>query len=304
MKKTVIILSVLALSLSSCGGQTIQNNIKMKLLKSPVSDGLGTLDISFNQPVPLYRTENDTMPFDTLMFWHSTLGDWSFETKRLKSFNPYEMFQGTITLEEDAGKELPYYPPRLAFRVVEATNLYWRVVVDEKSFETVVIHKHNSSHIYKTWGELSKLSQNNYLNEEWYFETNIDKNLITVSHSFDESGKYECRRSETHEHYHEKANGTYFFQPETNEIFIHIEENWIGSVVMDVWIQKDYKQYFLILEMTDSTVKVRTIPSEYELDWFIEKGRYYIKIINTDQDFDEFPPFEEKPKYYKRILKK
>ena len=146
--------------------------------------------------------------------------------------------------------------------------------------------------------------QNNYLNEEWYFETNVDKNLITISHTFDESGKYECRRSETHEHYHEKANGTYFFQPETNEIFIHIEENWIGSVVMDVWIQKDYKQYFLILEMTDSTVKVRTIPSEYELDWFIEKGRYYIKIINTDQDFDEFPPFEEKPKYYKRILKK
>ena len=157
MKKVFIILA--AATLISCCEQTNNRNAmkNAKLIKAPVSEGLGTLEISFDGfvlPVPLYRTENDTMPFDTLMFWHSTLGDWSFETSRLKSFNPYEMFHGTITLEEDAGKGLPYYPPRLAFRVVEATDRFWRVVVDEQSFETVVIQNdRNFLHIYKKWEE-------------------------------------------------------------------------------------------------------------------------------------------------------
>ena len=157
MKNSIIILA--AATLISCCEQINNRNAmkNVKLVKAPVSEGLGTLNISFDRfvfSVPLYRTENDTMPFDTLSGSQFTFGSWSLETKRLKSFNPYEMYHGTITLEEDAGKGLPYYPPRLAFRVVEATDRFWRVVVDEQSFETVVIQNdRNFLHIYKKWEE-------------------------------------------------------------------------------------------------------------------------------------------------------
>jgi hypothetical protein len=99
-----------------------------------------------------------------------------------------------------------------------------------------------------------KLSQTVYLNEEWHFETNNGGNLITVSHAFEESGKYEYRRSETREHYYEAANGTCFFQPETNEIFIHIDESLENAITGLYAPMRDFKQYLKILECSDAAV--------------------------------------------------
>ena len=97
------------------------------------------------------------------------------------------------------------------------------------------------------------------------------------------------------------GSGTYIYQPETREIFAQINDLNEKQAVSDTTkYVVPLKKYFLILQITDSTVVVSTIPSEYEVDWYLEKGKFYVKIINTDLVFTEFPPFEEKPKYYKR----
>jgi len=114
----------------------------VELIKVPVSVGLGTLDISFDLPVPLYRTENDTTPMDTLTFERSASGEWLYKTNRL-TLNPYQMSEGDSDerSNEHIHMGLVCFPPVLSFRVVEADEHYWRVVVDESCFETLVIHK-------------------------------------------------------------------------------------------------------------------------------------------------------------------
>jgi hypothetical protein len=152
MKKQIIILGIIALIAGGCFGQATNKNItknnntlknNFKLINVPVTAGLGILDISFNNPVPLYRTENDEAPFDTLVFKEDKDGVWQYETNRLKSLNPLQKHGGPShkmameALKMGAG----FSPAVLAFRVVEANDDYFRVVVDESSFETVVIRK-------------------------------------------------------------------------------------------------------------------------------------------------------------------
>ncbi len=120
------------------------------------------------------------------------------------------------------------------------------------------------------------LTQNNYLNEEWYCETNVSENLITVSHSFDKSGKYEYRRSETLDMYTKEAFGTYHYQPGTDEIFIHIDKSLENSITGFYAPMRDYKQYLKILELNDITSIVAS--SLVEIDWEISRNGKY-KLI-------------------------
>ena len=168
----------------SCNGQSnrtiMKNDTALELIKTPVSVGLGTLDISFDLPVLLYRTENDTMPFDTLAFRKDEEGVWHYETKNLKSFHPYKMYGGS-SHEETKRKismGLTYLSPQLSFRVLDANDSYWCVVIDETGFETVVIRRdpdydllqnrlkfsfdnttqkpYKGSYAYETWEDLLK----------------------------------------------------------------------------------------------------------------------------------------------------
>jgi hypothetical protein len=122
-----------------------------------------------------------------------------------------------------------------------------------------------------------KLSQNNRLNEKWHFETNDRENFITVSHTFHESGTYEYRRSETFDHYTQNAHGIYYYQPETNEIFIHIDESFENSITGLYAPMRNFKQYIKILDFNDKSVVVATWGIEwwYGLHWDIsENGKY------------------------------
>jgi hypothetical protein len=118
-----------------------------------------------------------------------------------------------------------------------------------------------------------KLSQTVYLNEEWHFETKDGGNLITVSHTFGESGKYEYRRSETFDMYTQNARGTYRYQPETNEIFIHIDESLENAITGIYAPMRDFKQYLKILECSDTAVTA--------LQW-----GWYAEIIQWEQSKD------------------
>ena len=144
MKIINTLILLLAMTASSCNGRLNRNTTRndVELIKVPVAVGLGTLDISFDLPVPLYRSENDEMPIDTLTFRYDKEGVWHYET-HLKSFNPYIMFSGNSYEEsrENINIGLICFPSVLAFRVMEESDCCYRVVVDESSFETVVIRK-------------------------------------------------------------------------------------------------------------------------------------------------------------------
>jgi hypothetical protein len=177
MKKVIIILSAATIAVS-CSGQTnnhntMNNNVALKLTKAPVTVGLGTLDISFDLPVPLYRTENDKTPVNTLTFRRDDEGAWHYETTNLQSFRPYKMVAGDTDKEAKAhiGHGLTRMPPVLAFRVLEANDRYFRVVVDEESFATVVIFKNPDYAAFPQRGSVSYSINNKpvgyYIYETW-----------------------------------------------------------------------------------------------------------------------------------------
>jgi len=168
MKTLLITVTITALIViivfiaSGCNGKVTNKNITknedniMKndeaLIKVPVTVGLGTLDIvsdphtldisPYLLPVALYRTENDEIPIDTLSFTRDTEGVWHYETKNLQSLNPYEMFGGLTyeTVQQIIGIKVPK-PPVIKFRVLERIDKFYRVVIDESNFATVVIRK-------------------------------------------------------------------------------------------------------------------------------------------------------------------
>lgn len=127
-----------------------ENDKSLNLIEYPVSVGLGLLEISFDSPVPLYRTENDTEPFDTLAFRKDTGGVWHYETKHLKSWKPYGIYGGDSdeTASERINTGLVRLPPELAFRVLAANSSTYCVVIDEESFATAVIRKNPG---YAVW---------------------------------------------------------------------------------------------------------------------------------------------------------
>ena len=184
MKTVKIVLTLLVAITLSCNGQAnrtaMKNDEELELIKAPVSIGLGTLDISFDLPVPLYRTENDITPIDVLTFVRAEDGVWHYETKNLKSFKLYKMYGGNSHDEtkRNISVGLTYFPPELSFRVLYATDSYWRVVINETGFETVVIRRdpdydllqnrlkfsfdnttqkpYKGSYAYETWEDLLK----------------------------------------------------------------------------------------------------------------------------------------------------
>jgi hypothetical protein len=142
----IIVTLFAVMMLFSCSEQTNQSNImknELDLIKSPVTVGLGRLEISFDLPVPLYRIENEETPIDILSFKRSMNGVWHYKTKKLNSFKPYQMFGGDSNekAKRHINMGLIRFPPKLAFRVLEATDTFYRIVIDEDSFETVVVRK-------------------------------------------------------------------------------------------------------------------------------------------------------------------
>lgn len=140
----------------------------MKLVKFPVSTGLGTLDISFNRPVPLYLIEDSKEPFDTLSFEKQLNGTILFKTNYIRSLHPYRMNGGSSDKEIEGliRRGLTGFPAELSFRVLEATDNFFRIVVNEKTFETAVIKKDCNYAVFH---------QRNFLRDSTLFDEKIYK---------------------------------------------------------------------------------------------------------------------------------
>jgi len=87
------------------------------------------------------------------------------------------------------------------------------------------------------------------------------------------------------------GDGIYVYKPETREIFAQIINFNARQVISDTTkYDTSLKKHFLILEMTDNTVVVNTVPSNFEINWFefhFYKGNW--QFIFTNAVTDEIP---------------
>ncbi|WP_307527686.1 hypothetical protein [Pedobacter sp. W3I1] len=142
----------------------------------PQAIGYGLLTVNTQFPIPLYRSEADELPFDTLKFETNKSGKILFLSGvKLK---PYIMSEGDSDKEgeEHTKMGLVRFGPELKFCVVDTGKSYFRVISNQVSREEFVIRKEPGAVYY---AEERMLSDNNCsncpgskYNPRWYvFET-------------------------------------------------------------------------------------------------------------------------------------
>lgn len=120
----------LCFSLYTCNGQEIPNDISI---------GIGFLATNTSFPIPFYKNENDSTPFDILKFNVREDGTTEFETKlKLK---PYMISEGDSFEEgeRNVNHGLVHFAPELKFRVIDSTKTYFKVITNEKYNEEYYI---------------------------------------------------------------------------------------------------------------------------------------------------------------------
>ncbi len=109
--------------------------------------GIGLLDIDLNHYRLLYRDMSYDEPFDYLQFdiarKGKDKGKFRMSTTYGLSLKPFRYFEGDSETEayRHEASGLIYRIPRLTFKVVEAREGMYRIVLNEDTFETAVIKK-------------------------------------------------------------------------------------------------------------------------------------------------------------------
>lgn len=127
--------------------------------------GLGLLSISFKKSLKLYKSPNDSVIFDQLDFIKDshpeTRGRLLFESKI--TLTPYRMHSGdSDTMAQDhINRGLVRFGPELLFRVLEKTDTYFKIIIDENTFETAYLKIDPN---YALYTELSQVYANSCSN--------------------------------------------------------------------------------------------------------------------------------------------
>ena len=127
----------------------------------PQAIGLGLLTVNTQFPIPLYKSEADKLPFDTLKFVTSKSGKTLFISG--VKLNPYIISEGDSDKEgeEHLKMGLVRFGPELKFCVVDTGESYIRVISNQVSREEFVIRKGPGAVYY---AEESMLSDNSCSN--------------------------------------------------------------------------------------------------------------------------------------------
>lgn len=174
--RTITITTFIMAVYISCNSSSTKPVIvdkKPQLIKTKDSLGLGTLDISFNLPVPLYRTVDTNIAFDTLKYNKLQNGKWQYTTTTANLLNPYEMSAGdSDSMAVGHIKSgLIRFPAVLAFRVLKADGNNYCIVINEKTLQTVVIKKRKDYTILSQrelfGSDIPKNSEGFYIYETW-----------------------------------------------------------------------------------------------------------------------------------------
>ncbi|MFH6997884.1 hypothetical protein ACHRVZ_08120 [Flavobacterium sp. FlaQc-57] len=129
--------------------------------------GIGFLHSNTENPLPLYKNQNDNIPIDILKFKKDESGVLQFVTNlKLK---PYIIFEGDSY--EDSKKHVYKHFPQLVFRVVDSSKQYFKVILNEVSGEEAFIKRDKKSVYYLKQKDFVGYSNSNY-NSKWFvFET-------------------------------------------------------------------------------------------------------------------------------------
>lgn len=203
MKTRLLLIAFLLLATSSIWAQS------KPLQAVEPTVGIGRLQISLNDSIPLYKSVDDIRAFDTLVFGRIAdgidKGRFFIATKSKHSVIPF-IFQPGDSYDEAAASVaagVTYRHPVLALRVTNLVKGGFEVVLNEKTFETCVLKKDKkhtlytngtpywaSNHssevsapawfLYESWANyLKRLSAVNLTNPEMY--DNPDGSLVLSS---------------------------------------------------------------------------------------------------------------------------
>ncbi|QCX40663.1 hypothetical protein FF125_20280 [Aureibaculum algae] len=127
--------------------------------------GLGLLSLTFNKPLKFYKNPTDSVVFDQIEFIKNsqpeTRGRLLFISKT--TFSPYRMQSGDTDemAKQNINHGLVRFGPELFFRVLEKTDSFFKVVIDEDTFESAYL-KINPN--YALYTELSQVYANSCSN--------------------------------------------------------------------------------------------------------------------------------------------
>ncbi len=140
MKTRLLLIAFLLLATSSIWAQG-------KSLQVEPTVGVGRLQISLNDSIPLYKSVDDIRAFDTLVFSRATdgvnRGKFTVATQAKHDVVPFIFQPGDSYSEAAAHIEagLAYQHPVLVFRVISLVKGGFEIALNEKTFETCVIKK-------------------------------------------------------------------------------------------------------------------------------------------------------------------
>lgn len=146
IKKYFIALILSFTGIAACNSGEGQKQTISNVPKTTDRIGVGLIHFSLNKTLPLFKTEQDPMPYDSLQFVEiktgSDKGRCSFQTTHLgKKLQPYMMSAGDSEAEGKAHIRmgLIHFAPGIIFRVVARTAKGVQVVINEQSRETSFI---------------------------------------------------------------------------------------------------------------------------------------------------------------------
>jgi len=145
--------------------QKKQDTPKAKEINIEKEMGTGLLSLTLNKPIKFYKNPKDSSAFDQLNFSIDSLpqtkGKLLFSST--SKLNPYRMLSGDSDKEgqEHINRGLIRFQPELIFRVLEKTKDFFKIIVNEDTFETAYM-KINAQHAIYT--KLSQVFDNNCSN--------------------------------------------------------------------------------------------------------------------------------------------
>lgn len=139
---------------------TGQENVTKKL-------GIGFLYANTENPIPIYKNPKNSTPIDIIKFEKDKSGIMKFIT----SFNlkPYIIYGG-VSYEDDKKNVYNHFPV-LAFRVIDTSKQYFKVVLNEQTFEEAFVKREKENVYYSKQKDFVDYFDVNY-NSKWFlFET-------------------------------------------------------------------------------------------------------------------------------------
>ena len=147
----------------------------------PKAIGVGLLTVNTNYEIPTYKHENDSAAFDVLKFKTGKSGVMNFISGI--NLKPYQMTGGDSFSEGERNVKMGLirFAPELKFRVIDTTSTSFKIVTNEKTWETFVIKRDAAAVYYTSEQQLSdnncsNCTESNY-NPKWYIYETWDRYL-------------------------------------------------------------------------------------------------------------------------------